>query len=411
VTERRSSSTDALPIGRRVAYWRFRRRMSQQQFADAIGKSKSWVDKVERGVRALDKLSTLQDIADGLRVDLRLLLGRDAREQNPNGLLDGAGIDAVRGALARWDPTLPGHAQPAPTLDDLRKAVEHCWLSFQHARYAELIRALPKLLLEAQQARTARPHVSESARHLAEAYQIASAVTRKVGADDLAWLAADRALAVGHDVGDQLLAGAAAVQLGYALLAQGQARHSMEISVAAAHRIAPPDPLTGPADHLSVYGTLLIVAARSAATLGHPDSATELLDQAGAAAQVVGDGHDHHRTSFGPTTVELARVTTGVDLGEGLTDRAAHQRLVTSTTFQRLPPERRATYLLDAANGLLQTGDLTAASEAILNADRTATAEVRHRPIGHTLVAAIARRSPTASPTLLRLAEELGVLV
>ena len=48
---------DELPIGRRVAYWRGRRKMSQQVFADRLGKSKSWVDKVERGVRRLDKFS------------------------------------------------------------------------------------------------------------------------------------------------------------------------------------------------------------------------------------------------------------------------------------------------------------------------------------------------------------------
>ena len=42
---------DELPIGRRVAYWRGRRKMSQQVFADRLGKSRSWVDKVERGVR------------------------------------------------------------------------------------------------------------------------------------------------------------------------------------------------------------------------------------------------------------------------------------------------------------------------------------------------------------------------
>ena len=50
---------DELPIGRRVAYWRTRRKMSQQVFADRLGKSKSWVDKVERGVRRLGKFSVV----------------------------------------------------------------------------------------------------------------------------------------------------------------------------------------------------------------------------------------------------------------------------------------------------------------------------------------------------------------
>src|ERR1700754_4268451 len=68
---------DELPIGRRVAYWRARRRMSQQVFADRLGKSKSWVDKVERGVRRLDKFSVVYEIADVLQLDVQLLMGKD----------------------------------------------------------------------------------------------------------------------------------------------------------------------------------------------------------------------------------------------------------------------------------------------------------------------------------------------
>jgi transcriptional regulator with XRE-family HTH domain len=45
--------------------------MSQQVFADRLGKSKSWVDKVERGVRRLDKFSVVYEIADVLSVDVR----------------------------------------------------------------------------------------------------------------------------------------------------------------------------------------------------------------------------------------------------------------------------------------------------------------------------------------------------
>jgi len=72
---------DELPIGRRVAYWRTRRKMSQQVFADRLGKSKSWVDKVERGVRRLDKFSVVYDIADVLQVDVQLLLGKDVERR------------------------------------------------------------------------------------------------------------------------------------------------------------------------------------------------------------------------------------------------------------------------------------------------------------------------------------------
>src|SRR5262249_3841662 len=81
--ERDGADMDELPIGRRVAHWRGRRNMSQQVFADRLGKSKSWVDKVERGVRRLDKFSVVYEIADVLQVDVQLLLGKES-ERRPD---------------------------------------------------------------------------------------------------------------------------------------------------------------------------------------------------------------------------------------------------------------------------------------------------------------------------------------
>ncbi|MFB9853800.1 helix-turn-helix domain-containing protein [Micromonospora andamanensis] len=87
------------PIGRRVAELRARRGMSQQAFADRLGKSKSWVDKIERGVRRLDRYSVIREIADVLRLDPDLLLG--PRQTSPTApSLDG--VDGVRAALARY---------------------------------------------------------------------------------------------------------------------------------------------------------------------------------------------------------------------------------------------------------------------------------------------------------------------
>lgn len=66
--------TGDLPIGRRVANLRARRGMSQQLMADLLGKSKSWLDKIERGERRLDRLSVIYAIANLLQIDVRLLL-------------------------------------------------------------------------------------------------------------------------------------------------------------------------------------------------------------------------------------------------------------------------------------------------------------------------------------------------
>src|SRR2546426_1908490 len=100
----RAVGVDELPIGRRVAYWRGRRRMSQQVFADRLGKSKSWVDKVERGVRRLDKFSVVYEIADVLQVDVQLLLGKEpARRPDSVNCIDQVEIEEIRSSLERYD--------------------------------------------------------------------------------------------------------------------------------------------------------------------------------------------------------------------------------------------------------------------------------------------------------------------
>src|SRR3954468_1913750 len=115
-----------LPIGRRVAYWRGRRRMSQQVFADRLGKSKSWVDKVERGVRRLDKFSVVYEIADVLQVDVQLLLGKEP-ERRPGSVncIDQVEVEEIRAALERYDQMSAFFQAPPqpPVLTEMRKAI------------------------------------------------------------------------------------------------------------------------------------------------------------------------------------------------------------------------------------------------------------------------------------------------
>ncbi|NBE84186.1 helix-turn-helix domain-containing protein [Micromonospora sp. NEAU-HG-1] len=69
---------------------------SKQQFADRLGKSESWVDKVERGVRRLERVSNLREIADALRIDLEILLAERPGQPDPAA----AGLEGVQAALA-----------------------------------------------------------------------------------------------------------------------------------------------------------------------------------------------------------------------------------------------------------------------------------------------------------------------
>ncbi|WBB78792.1 helix-turn-helix domain-containing protein [Micromonospora sp. WMMD882] len=396
-----------LPIGRRVAHWRARRRMTQQMLADRLGKSKSWVDKVERGVRALDRLTVVREVAEALRVDPAVLLGRSLPPA-AEGDATTAGrhqVDAVRAALARYDFTPPGRIhQPTVPVTELRRRVGHAWLTYQHAHYPQLLRILPGLLRDVQRAHAAQPE--RPADLLVQVYRATSSVLVKLGQAELAWLAADRALTVA--AGDPLLAAVAAIPLAQSLRALGGDRLALAVALAAGHSIAAPRPEDSTPGELSVLGTLLLQAALAAASRGDPSGVQELTDQAAGIAELVGDGHDHHWTCFGRTAVELARIAAAVELGDAAGAISRHEKITGEDQWVRLPAERRAAYLVDAARAYLQVGELAAAGRLLLDADRVAPAEIRSRPAARTVIAAVARGGP-ATAGVAHLASVLGI--
>ncbi|WP_405107644.1 helix-turn-helix domain-containing protein [Micromonospora sp. NBC_01405] len=397
-------SGDRLPVGRRVAYWRGRRKLSQQVFADRLGKSKSWVDKVERGVRSLDKVSTLQDIAAALRIDTAVLLGRDAQ---PAAVTERAeGVERISEALSTYEIALgrPAARRDVVTADRLVHTVEHAWIMFAHARYPQVIALVPDLLAGAQRVHADDPGWGRPL--LVEAYRVTASLLVKLGEADLGWLAADRAMATA--TGDRRLVSAAAVQLGQALRAAGRARAAMSATLAAAYRIAPPDLDDGTPPELSLCGTLLVQAALAAARHGDDRATAELIGEAADMAARVGDGHDHHRTAFGPTAVDLARAAAALELGNAHDAVAWHEKTTKRDAWRWLPVEHRAAHLLDAARAYLQADDPISAGRLVIDADRTAPAEIRQRPAGREVLAQVAR-DPTAPTTLIHLAATLGV--
>ncbi|GAA0537078.1 helix-turn-helix transcriptional regulator [Paractinoplanes ferrugineus] len=406
---------DELPIGRRVAYWRGRRKMSQQVFADRLGKSKSWVDKVERGVRRLDKFSVVYEIADVLQVDVQLLLGKDVeRRPETQNCIDQVEVEEIRAALERYDQMSAFfQAVPhSPPLSEMRKAVSHAWLTYQHAKYGVLARALPKLLRDAQAADSAHATTEEAsaaAHLLGQVYQIASSALRKVGEHELSWLAADRSIAVSQRAGDQLLAGLASYRVGSALLALGRVRPALEVNVNIANRLAPSRELAG-ADRLSVYGMLLLNGAMAAARIGDSATVRDLLCGAEQASLELGGDFNHYWTSFGPTNVQLHRCATAVELGDGRTAVETHERLLDPVGFNAMLPERRAHHYLDIARGYTQIGNIEKASEMLLEGDRLAPSEIRCRPLAHEVLSDVLRRTRGTPPApIAELAEQMGV--
>ncbi|MBM0279081.1 helix-turn-helix domain-containing protein [Micromonospora tarensis] len=267
-----------LPVGRRVAQWRVRRNMTQQQFADRLGKSKSWVDKVERGVRRLERVSNLREVAETLRIDVEVLLA--VRPVRPTPVA--AGVDGVRTALARYH--LPGADRP-PLVEELRARLEHAEQSYRHARYPALLALLPGLLDAAREANAARPGATDAL--LVSVYALIALVLVKVDQGELAWLAADRGMTAALATQDPQVAAIATVSLSQALRSRGRRRSALDAALAAADRIGAHGSSSA---NLALRGTLLLQAALAAAGGGDERLTRQSLDQAATIARDGGPG-------------------------------------------------------------------------------------------------------------------------
>jgi transcriptional regulator with XRE-family HTH domain len=388
--------------------------MSQQIFADRLGKSKSWVDKVERGVRRLDRFSVIYEIADVLQLDVQVLMGRDPiRRPESVNCVDQVEVEEIRAALERYDKISTFFVPPAaaPAVPELAKAVGHAWLTYQHSKYGVLARMLPKLLRDAQAVDVAcRGDAGvEAARLLGQVYQITSSTLGKLGENELAWLAADRGIMVCQRADDDLLSGVAVSRVANALAALGRFRPALEINVNIANHLAPGEGKEATPERLSVYGIVLLQGAVVAARLGDAATVRDLLNGAEDAAKQLGGDENHYWTSFGPTNVAFHSVAADVEMGEGGRAVATHDA-IDPFQFAAMPPERRAHHLLDASRGLAQVGDVNRASELLVEADRLAPSEIRCRPIAHELIADLLRRSRGAAPAAIAdLAEAMGV--
>ncbi|WP_188989533.1 helix-turn-helix domain-containing protein [Saccharopolyspora thermophila] len=65
---------DDATVGERIAYYRRRRGYSQAVLSGLLGKSEEWLSQIERGSRDLDRLSTIIEVADALRIEPQRLL-------------------------------------------------------------------------------------------------------------------------------------------------------------------------------------------------------------------------------------------------------------------------------------------------------------------------------------------------
>jgi transcriptional regulator with XRE-family HTH domain len=406
------------PVGERIAIYRRRRGLSQAVLAGLIGRSVSWLFQVERGIRAVDRMSVLIDLSRALKVDISELTGQPFALA-PNGGLEPEGLADIRRVLMRYAQlpaaisSGPGTVTARPDLVRLRSRVDTAWRLRQASRYGQLGRQIANLIADTEQA-TQYYHGDEQRTAfalLAETYQVARAMLRKLGDGHLAWIAADRAVQAGRQAENPLLVAVGARALSQVFTETGQLDAALDISLSTAAALEPRlrQDRSGP-EGWSVWGALLLTAALAAARDNDIGAAWGYLRRASRAADRIHVDRNDLWTSFGPTNVAIHGISVAVELGDvPETIRRAEQ--VNTATLPADLLERRASVFIDLGRAYVQRRDDAAATAVLRQAEELAPEEVHYSvPVREALREMLKREHRYATPELRPLARRTGII-
>ncbi len=399
------------PVGRRIAAYRRRRGLSQAALAGLVGRSESWLSQVERGVRSVDRLSVLLDMARVLHVEVEELTGKPW-QLAPNGSPMVDGLTDLRQAFTRYDHLLGRQTASAQPLDVLTAQLAATHERYQAARYDEVIHVLPGLLREAERHRAeavgSAGHQRASLAYVS-AYVLGAKLVTKLGVTNLAMLAADRAATAAYGADSTVAVGMSVYQVACALLRSDQPEDAEYLAVGMAEQLERERHTESP-EVLSVAGALWLVSAVIGARRADRSAAWERLDQAERLATVLGDDGNHAWTAFGPTNVAIHRVSVAAELGDA--GGAIYAAL--EVQENRLPASllsRRAQIHLDLAWAQSQRRQDSDATLHLLEAERIAPETIRHNVIVQEMIREMLSRGVRSKTrSLADLAGRAGLL-
>ncbi|MFN2495047.1 MAG: helix-turn-helix domain-containing protein [Pseudonocardiaceae bacterium] len=302
-----------------VLYWMQRRGMTRQVFADRMGKSLSWVDKIRAGDRQLDRLSVLRHIAGVLDIPLNVLIDPEEAERR-RVCPDDREVEAIRQALRRYDVITNvfrpnGDVLPKPDLPQLERTVRYGWMAFQAANYQTVGQLLADLIRDAQAAvwQLDGDRRRSAQKWLSWTYQLAASTAFKLGDAQLGWVAADRSIQIAEQTGNLTLIGSAAMRVTHALMATHRSPDAVHLVKSAASRLEPHLANADPA-FISAYGMLLLKGSIAAARLHQSADVRDLQAEALSVAVRLGPNRNENWSAFGTTNVLVHRASALADM-------------------------------------------------------------------------------------------------
>jgi transcriptional regulator with XRE-family HTH domain len=386
--------TEGGTLGDRLRRLRREHSLTQEELAEACGVSQEMIAKTEQG-RRHPRLTVLAKIAKALDVPLSDLLDDRPRL---DGQREGASVLALRDVLLS-PSLLPGvdpatdEGKPTP-LPQLAAAVANAGRLYWAGEFARLAATLPPLIGEARlTALSADPGAWGL---LAQSYDLAAILLVHLGKEDLAALAAERAVTAAAASDDELLHAIEQGTYAWVLLHQGRFGEAEQLATSVADGIEPS--FSGPAKHVAVWGNLLMTALAPAAAAGGDFS--DYITLASAAAERLGGKVDIYQTSFGPALVHM---------------QTCHAYAVTRDPAKSLAAARRlhpgdlagisyGRHLLDVAQAHTDARHAQAATVVLSQARAQAPVWFRHQGIARVLVNDLVEQQKRLSSPLRELA-------
>jgi hypothetical protein len=382
--------------------------MSQAVLAAAVERTEDWLSKVENNRIAVDRLSVIRSLAVALDVALGDLLAEPSLlHWTPDS--GQRTVPALRAALMDYRALVGavGPDREPERVNVLTERVDQLWRAYQDGRFGYVTGIAPRVLPAAQLAVEAEtgPAQDQARAVLALTYQVAASTLTKVGETDLAWIAADRGLASATTVGDPLVLCSLYRTVVHSLGSNGRYEEASAVVELAADRLRGQLDL-GSARGLSVHGSLFLAGSMTAARSGNRSLCTAFLDEADAAARILGRDGNHMWTAFGPTNVAIHRVATAMELGDVQVAVDLGQRVDATG----LPVERQVRHALEVARALSGWNRVEQAVATVLAAEQLAPEQVRYHFITRHLVQSW-MRSGRGRPSyqLTGLAQRIGV--
>ncbi len=378
-------------IGDQLGRLRSQRELTQEQLAERSGVSVDVIRKLEQGSRSTARIKTLVALAGALDANVSVLITprttlAPLNDQDP-------ALNAIRQAVTYG--SVPGLDEPdEPTSDQeasLATSAATAWRVWQHGDYSTVAAILPTLVAEARHACRDLDGDDQVAAygHLATAYEAAAGVAIMLGTDDLAWLAAERAIAAGQQNGAPVVAASTRHWASWILRRQGRYTEAVAVATRAAEDHEP-SLMRATAAELAVWGGLLVNASGAAARDEQPERADELLSFARGAAGRLGRDHTDRWSVFGPRLVAQTAVTNAVEMGDY--ERALHLARDVDMTEGTLPPTWEARYLLGLAQAQVEQHQDAAAVSSLAQAMRIAPEWVRYYRLARDVTLELRRR-------------------